>query len=238
MEAFQRVLLTLQPEDSSSSSALARQPPTHAQIKEASKIRKRLIDSFAKYDLASRRMRDLKTTSDQQLRLQKAVYASASAFLHANMLPLKSVPQMLRNHQQRHQSSPRHQLQSRLLLQSSTSSSSQQTLSPSPLRNGAPPPPSLESNHETASQISETSTVVSALEIEEKDLRERLIVLEEQRFMVRRMVDAARDARRFEEVAALSRNVEELEEEIERVGGLVGVVEERWQGLYASGSVS
>ncbi|PKS05957.1 hypothetical protein jhhlp_007790 [Lomentospora prolificans] len=231
MESFQRSLLHLQPEDPTpthlSSSALARQPPSHAQIKEASKIRKRLIDSFAKYDLASRRMRDLKTTSEQQLRLQKAVYAAASAFLHANMLPLKSVPQMLRNQQRQ---SPRHQLQTRLL--QSSSSSSQTHLSP--LRNGETPVDASE----TASQVSETSTIVSALETEEKDLRERLIVLEEQRFMVKQMVNAARDARRFEEVTALSKNVDELEGEIERVKDMVGVVEERWQGLYASGNVS
>ncbi|CAI4213109.1 unnamed protein product [Parascedosporium putredinis] len=185
--------------------------PSHAQIKEASKIRKRLIDSFAKYDLASRRMRDLRTTSDQQLRLQKAVYAAASSFLHANMLPLKSSP-------------------------SSPSPSSSHL---SPLRNGGgPSSTSAVDASETASQASETSTIVSALETEEKGLRERLVVLDEQRFMVKQMVDAARDARRFEEVTALSRNLDELDEEIDRVKSMVGVVEERWQGLYASGSIS
>lgn len=206
MTSFQRALLTLQAEpDGSASSALTSQ----SQIKEAGKIRKRLIDTFAKYDLASRRLRDLPTTSDSQLRLQKGVHAAASAFLHANMLPLKSVPQMLRR-------TPH--------LTPSTSKSS----SLSPLRNG-------EMVSETTSQASE-STVISTLETEEKDLREKLVVLEEQRFMVGQMVEAARGARRFEEVSALAGNVKELDGEIEKVRGLVGGVEERWRGVYGGAS--
>lgn len=206
MASFQRALVALQADpDSSTSSALT----TQSQIKEAAKIRKRLIDTFAKYDLASRRLRDLPTTSETQRRLQKGVHAAASSFLHANMLPLKSVPQMLRR-------TPH--------LTPSTSKSS----SLSPLRNG-------EMASETASQASE-STVISALETEEKDLREKLVVLEEQRFMVGQMVEAARRARRFEEVSALTGNVKELEGEIEKVKGLVDGVEERWRGVYGGAS--
>ena len=78
-------------------------------------------------------------------------------------------------------------------------------------------------------------TVVSALETEEKDLRERLVVLEEQKFMVQAMITSATGARRFEEVSALTRNVDELDKEIENIRVKVSGVEERWQGLYASG---
>ncbi|SPO01464.1 related to vacuolar segregation protein PEP7 [Cephalotrichum gorgonifer] len=210
MTSFQRTLLTLQaePTGNPSSSALT----SHSQIKEAAKIRKRLIDTFAKYDLASRRLRDLPTTSDTQRRLQKAVHSAASSFLHANMLPLKSVPQMLRR-------------MPHLTPSSSTKSSL------SPLRNGEA------ADSETASQASE-STVISALETEEKDLREKLVVLEEQMFLVRQMVDAAKGARRFEEVTALARNASELEGEIERVKALVGGVEERWRGVYGGRAAS
>ncbi|TDZ37999.1 Vacuolar segregation protein pep7 [Colletotrichum trifolii] len=219
MPIFQRTLLALQPD--AEDGAITKTPPTHAQIQEASKIRKRLTDAFTKYDLAARRLRDTKTNSKTQLRLQQAVYAAASTFLHTHMLTLKSVPQILRS---------RSSQSSRLLaLQSGSNNGSSSSLHLSPLRNGEL------AESETASQASETSTAVSALETEEKEARERLVVLEEQRFMVQQMVDSARGARRFEEVSALTRNVEELDREIEKVKKIVGGVEERWEGLYASG---
>ena len=227
MPSFQRALLNLQPEGPD---AHTKPPPTHAQIQDAAKIRKRLIDSFTKYDLAARRLRDMKTSSPAQQMLQKNVYAAASQFLHLNMLPLKSVPHMLR----RGTSSS-----ARLLSASSSANNSTSSLANhnhhhhlSPLRNGEL------ADSETASQASETSTVVSALETEEKSLREQLVVLEEQRFLVRQMVEGAKGARRFEEVSALTRNAEELEREIEKLQKRVGGVERRWGELYASGEVS
>ncbi|KAI1340244.1 FYVE zinc finger protein [Xylariaceae sp. FL0016] len=202
MPTFQRALIPLQDENN---------PPNHAQIQEASKIRKRLTDSFTKYDVAARRIRDMKTDSPTQKLLQKAIYQAGSSFLHMHMLPLKNLPRMLRHNNS-------NSAKNRLLASGHAAS---------PLRNG--------DSLETASQTSETSTAVSALETEEKDLRERLIVLEEQRYMVQKMINASRGARRFEEVSALTRNVEELEKEIRDVKSKVSGVEERWQGLYAQG---
>ncbi|RWA03982.1 hypothetical protein EKO27_g11122 [Xylaria grammica] len=202
LPAFQRALLPLQDENN---------PPNHSQLQEAAKLRKRLTDSFTKYDVAARRIRDLKTDDPSQQRLQKAIYQSASSFLHMHMLPLKNLPRLLKHN---------------------SSSSAKSRLAPnghvaSPLRQG--------DVLETASQTSEGSTVVSALETEEKELRERLIVLEEQRYMVQKMIGASRGARRFEEVSALTRNVEELDKEIEAAKTQVSGVEQRWQGLYANG---
>ncbi|KAI0880587.1 VAC1 protein [Annulohypoxylon maeteangense] len=202
---FQRALLPLQDENI---------PPNHAQIQEASKIRKRLTDSFTKYDVAARRIRDMKTDNPAQRQLQKAIHQAASSFLHMHMLPLKNLPRMLK-----HNSSSSSSSRNRLLTNGHVAS---------PLRNGS-------DVLETASQTSETSTVVSALETEEKDLRERLIVLEEQKYMVQKMINSAHGARRFEEVSALTRNIEELDTEIESIRGKVASVEDRWQGLYANG---
>ncbi|KAI1453844.1 VAC1 protein [Annulohypoxylon moriforme] len=202
---FQRALLPLQDENN---------PPSHAQIQEASKIRKRLTDSFTKYDVAARRIRDMKTDNPAQRQLQKAIHQAASSFLHMHMLPLKNLPRMLKHHSSSSSSS-----RNRLLTNGHVAS---------PLRNGS-------DVLETASQTSETSTVVSALETEEKELRERLIVLEEQRYMVQKMINSAHGARRFEEVSALTRNVEELDTEIEGIRGKVAAVEDKWQGLYANG---
>lgn len=229
MPSFQRALLNLQPPEDEFS--LDRPPPTHAQIKEAAKLRKRLTDSFTKYNLAAKRIRDLKTTSPTQLRLQQNIYTAASAFLHTYMLPMKSVPKMLKSN-----TSANHHR--RLLSASDRQSSSGSAAATfSPLRNGELAEPG---GSETASLggASETSTAVSALETEEKDLRERLVVLEEQRFLVKEMVNSARGARRFEEVGALNKNVEELDREIAGLKKAVNGVEERWEGLYSNGAAA
>lgn len=228
LPAFHRVLMNLQPEKLENGEVdLNKPPPTHAQIQEAAKIRKRLVDSFTKYSLAAKRLRDLKTDSPSQKKLQMAIYTYASSFLHTNMLPLKSLPQLLR---QRSGPSP--------------SSNSRFISSPQNPRSGLRHSQLASTDSETNSQAgtapSETddgaSTVVSQLETEEKDLRERLVVLEEQRFMVDEMLKAAKTARRFEEATALSRNMEELEGEINGLKIKVGDVENRWEGVYGNGS--
>ncbi|KAL2020636.1 hypothetical protein VTK56DRAFT_8126 [Thermocarpiscus australiensis] len=218
MPSFHKALMAIQPPDEDKN-GVDRPPPTHAQIQEAAKIRKRLTDAFAKYDLAAKRIRDMKTDSPTQLRLQKAIYASASAFLHANLFPLKSVPAMLKSQSSNHR---------RLLSGANGSSHS------SPLRNGESA--GLDAETSSLGGASEVSTVVSALETEEKEAREKLVVLEEQRFMVQEMLNHARTARRFEEVSTLTRNLEELDKEIESSKKLVAGVEERWEGLYAAGT--
>ncbi|KAJ4257521.1 carboxypeptidase Y-deficient [Fusarium torreyae] len=221
LPSFTRVLLNLQPEKKESGEIdLNKPPPTHAQIQEAAKIRKRLVDSFAKYGTAAKRLRDLPTESPTQRRLQMAVYTYASSFLHTNMLPLKSLPQMLR---------------SRSSASSSTAVSTSRLLA-SHHHSGSSLRHSELADTETSSQApSEGSTVVSQLETEEKELRERLVVLEEQRFMVESMIKTAQGSRRFEEVSALSRNVDELDAEIKDLRNKVGGVEERWEGVYRNG---
>ena len=74
------------------------------------------------------------------------------------------------------------------------------------------------------------------MESEEKELKERMIVLEEQRFMVRQMMEEARKKRRFDEVAALRGNLEEVEREISGVEGEIGGLD--WGGGYRSGEGS
>ncbi|KAI1824047.1 FYVE zinc finger protein [Xylaria intraflava] len=204
LPTFQRALLPLQDINN---------PPSHAQLQEAAKLRKRLTDSFTKYDVAARRIRDMQTDSQTQQRLQMAIYQAASSFLHMHMLPLKNLPRMLKHNH-------------------NSANSARNRLTPnghaaSPLRHG--------DILETSSQTSEGSTVTSALETEEKETRERLVVLEEQKYMVQKMIHASRGARRVEEMGALTRNLEELDREIETAKARVSQVEERWQGLYTNG---
>ena len=233
MPSFQRALGHLQPDN-----AGAGMPPTRAQIQDAAKIRKRLMDSFAKYNLAARRIKELKTDSLAQARLQAAVYTAASTFLHANMVPLKHVPRLLRSQSSVSSygggsgaSTPSGSGGQHRRLLSTLNGSAQH----SPLRNGE----SLANGGGDTGSVagSEASTAVSALETEEKDLRERLVVLEEQRFLVQEMINGARGTRRFEEVGALSRNLEELTREIDGLKKQIDGVEDRWEGLYADGEL-
>lgn len=74
------------------------QPPSTSQLADAAKVRKRLTDAFSQYATAARRIKDLPTTSSMstQARLQTSVYNHASRYLHVHMLPLKSLPKLLR----------------------------------------------------------------------------------------------------------------------------------------------
>ncbi|KAK4227576.1 hypothetical protein QBC38DRAFT_526429 [Podospora fimiseda] len=209
MPEFHKSLLALQPPEEDSS----KPPPTHNDIQHAAKIRKRLTYSFRQYDSAAKRILNMPTESPTQKLLQKNIHTAASSFLHTNMLPLKSVPSLLKSHTAGH----------RRLLSNGPSHS--------PLRNGE----SVAFDPETSSlgAASEVSTAVSALETEEKEAKEKLIVLEEQRFMVQEMLGHARSARRFEEVTALTRNIEELDREIEASKKVVNDISERWEGVFA-----
>ena len=71
---------------------------------------------------------------------------------------------------------------------------------------------------DTTSQAS-SSSAVSALEAEEKSLHERLIVLEEQSFLVKEQIADANKRRKFDEVSSLTQNVEDLGKEIDQLQG-------------------
>lgn len=235
LPSFHRSLLALQPRantsdasSSSWSSSATQTPtptPTQAQIHEAAKIRKRLMDSFAKYGAAAKRLRALKAESRTQARLQEAVYQYASSFLHANMLPLKSLPRLLRDSSTPHAHPP---LPPRSTRTPQSSSSLRHT------QLATPPEPSSAST--TTTMTTATTTATTLLEEQERDAKQRLAILREQRQMVEDMVSKATAARRFDEVAALARNRDELDLEIEGVERLVSEVDGRWEGVYADGS--
>ena len=86
---------------------------------------------------------------------------------------------------------------------------------------------------DNASQIS-SSSAVSALEAEEKTLRETLIVLEEQLFMVKEQMVDANKRRKFDEAASLARNVEDLSTEVDRLQGQLGQLD--FAGAYGVAS--
>lgn len=193
---FHRLLAALQDPE---------KPPTPAQLAEASKVRKRLIDSFGKYDIAAKRIRDLPTNSPTQKKMQMSIYQQSANFLNLHMLPLKQLPKLLKH-------------------------ASPQGASSLPT-NGRSALSSIKYNDiDSASQVSSTS-VVSAMEAEEKELREKLIVLEEQKFFVSEMIADANKRRKFEEVASLSANRSDLEREIDAVQGMISQLD--FAGAYA-----
>ncbi|CAF9935871.1 MAG: carboxypeptidase Y-deficient [Heterodermia speciosa] len=189
---FQRLLLVLQDPD---------KPPSPAQLAEASRVRKRLTEAFNQYNSAARRIRDLPTQSPTQQQLQKAVFQQATNFLHIHMLPLKSLPQVLKHATAHGQGS------SRFASPNGRSSSALASIKFNEI--------------ETASHAS-SSSAVSALEAEEKVLRESLIVLEEQSFLIKEQISNASKRRKFDEVSSLSLNLEDLSTEIDRIHGQLG----------------
>lgn len=201
-------------------------PPEPAQLTEASKVRKRLIDSFAQYDVAARRIRDHPTESPTQAKLQQAIYHQATSFLHLHMLPLKTLPKILKH------ATPH----GRNFSFDSSSSDGRR------MNGGNAQPRSLASikygnpdqGGSTTSLASNNSSALSALEAEEKELRDRLIVLEEQRFFVSEMIADANKRRKFDEASSLAQNVTDLNKEIDHVNGMISQLD--FEGLFTGDS--
>ena len=67
-------------------------------------------------------------------------------------------------------------------------------------------------------------------------MRERLIVLEEQKFFVSEMIADANKRRKFDEVGALAQNVDDLSREIDQINSRIAGMD--FAGAYAgSGEV-
>lgn len=81
-----------------------------------------------------------------------------------------------------------------------------------------------------------SSSAVSSIETEEKELRERLMVLEEQKFMVGEMLADSQRRRKFEEVESLGRNLEDLGREIDGVQRMLGGLD--FEGAYVAAGVA
>jgi rabenosyn-5 len=208
---FQRLLVTLQDPE---------KPPTPAQLADASKVRKRLTDAFTQYDFAARRVRDNKTESATQQKLQNAIYQQAMSFLHIHMLPLKSLPKIMK-----------HATPNNLRNAPSVNGKPQSALASikyNDVANGNGRPSSSRTSSVSSAQI-------TALEAEEKELRERLIVLEEQKFLVSGLIADANKRRKFDEVSALAQNSEDLTKEIDQIQGQLAGMD--FAGAYGGDAI-
>lgn len=188
-------------------------PPTPEQLADASRTRKRLVDAFNQYNTAARRVRDLPTESPTQKKLQQAIYQQSYNFLQTHMLPLKALPKILKH------ASAYGQGSSERLQQNGQSTRALAT---------------IKYNDIDASSQASSSSAVSALEAEEKTLRETLIVLEEQLFLVKEQVVDANKRRKFDEVSSLAQAVDDLSQEVDRIQGQLSQLD--FAGAYRAAS--
>ena len=189
-----------------------------AQLADASRTRKRLVDAFGHASVAAKRVRDLPTTSETQKKLQMAIYQSSYNFLQLHMLPLKALPKILKH------------------AAASTPTPNGHLSNGQPGKKGALASigfNSLTPGSGSDDGVSVSSVALSELEAQEKEARETLMVLEEQLFMVREQHRHAKKGRRFDEAEALGRNVADLEREVGRVRSEVEKVGEGFEGVYA-----
>lgn len=207
---FQRLLQALQyvafvkDQDTTDTYRDPNKPPSPESLAEASRTRKRLTDAFGQYNVAARRIRDLPTTSPTQKKLQKAIFQQAGNFLHIHMLPLKALPKLMKH------------------------ATPSDRLTPNGRSNGALA--GIKFNDIDGASQASSSSAISAMEVEEKALRERLIVLEEQSFLVKEQIAEASKRRKFDEVSSLSQNVEDLGREIDHLQNQLGQLD--FAGAY------
>ncbi|KAK6537514.1 carboxypeptidase Y-deficient [Orbilia ellipsospora] len=185
---FQKLLATLQDPN---------KPPTPQQRSEASKTRKRLLDTFTQYDIAAKRIVNMPTDSPTQKQLQTAIYMYSVEFLQTHMLPLKALPKILKQTKSGSKHNGHHK---------SLTSVSQASI--------------MDDNSSVVSSNPEADA-------EEKLLKEQLAVLQEQKFLVGEMIASAKTNRKFEEVGALAQSLTELDKEIEKVEGQIKDFEKR-----------
>ncbi|KAK9453194.1 FYVE zinc finger-domain-containing protein [Dipodascopsis uninucleata] len=75
-------------------------PPTHDLLSEASTVRKKLLYSFQEFDTAAKRIWKMPTPSAQQAKMQANIHIAATQVLQMYMLPLKSLPNILKHSHQ------------------------------------------------------------------------------------------------------------------------------------------
>lgn len=138
------------------------------------------------------------------------------------MLPLKSLPKLL-NHATPNGRIPVNGVDAPSRTASPTAGSALASIK---YRNSAG------NNGSSLSVTSDNSSAISALEAEEKTLRERLMVLEEQKFFVSEMIADANKRRRFDEVSSLTQNVEDLDREIDLISGKLAQLD--FEGVYTA----
>lgn len=81
-------------------------PPPHETLVEATQIRKKLMELFYQYDSVSRKLVACPMNNDTEKRLRHQFHLMSSNFLQEHMLPLKTVPKVLKHLECHNNNSP------------------------------------------------------------------------------------------------------------------------------------
>ncbi|ODQ64411.1 hypothetical protein NADFUDRAFT_61239 [Nadsonia fulvescens var. elongata DSM 6958] len=148
---------------------------------DATKIRKKLLNTCAQFDSISRSLSNLTLNIENERRLQQNIFLAAVHFLQINMLPLRALPKLLKSAKK---------------LKTGPNKSSQQE--------------AVEFKNFVLPTSRLTDTEIA-------DLRQQLIVMEEQKFLVSGMVEGATQRRKYNEIPPLESSLRELDKEIDRI---------------------
>lgn len=162
-------------------------PPAPELLHEATKVRRRLLDSFVQFDNTARKVLTIQVHSEEERRLRNQIHTVAAQYLQDHMLPLKALPKVLKH--------------TRTPSQLSAVTSAAVTSADS---GGLKEPISGKSQQDLGDE-------------EIQALREQIIILEEQKFLVQGMINEASSRRKFDEVEPLQQNMGDLDTELEGI---------------------
>lgn len=177
-----------------------------------SAARKKLMDAFVQYDTLAKRIGMCHVESTVEKRLQSRMMSVAEQFLQDTMVPLRAVPKVLKK-----------SIGSDLSDNSSINSGGSNNngnYSYVQFKDLAPDSQQYETPSKQESQLDRMSRR-TRLAAETKLYQDQLIVLQEQEYLVRNMMEDAKKSRRFDEVAPLLQSVEELQREISKIESLL-----------------
>ena len=183
------------------------QPPDRNVLAEAARTKRRVVEALGMVDSQAKRIRDLPASGPAQEKLQANVALSTGNWGREVGLKVKALSAILEDVASRHRPTAAQEIAARLG------------------RGGV-----------GVRSVSAPITVADKAVVgggvrdrekegKEKELKERIMVLEEQGFLLKGMMEEAGKKRRLDEVAALSRSLVEIEEE---AGRLQGEVEGIW----------
>ncbi|KAG8814881.1 carboxypeptidase Y-deficient, partial [Serendipita sp. 401] len=100
LPSFQELVIRIsQDENDTTSSHLQNGAQQNSSIKQASNLRKHLLDAFSQYDAIAKRIKSLRVTpGSSQEKVQSAISNRATLFLQRNLFPLQSLPKPKMTH--------------------------------------------------------------------------------------------------------------------------------------------
>jgi rabenosyn-5 len=187
---------------------LQRKPDDRNAVVEAMRMKKRIVEALAKVDGVVKQIAAGAGTTGAEERLRKAVALATASWGQDVGLRVKGAASVLDNIVESARPTAAAEIAARLGRQAKA----------------LPPAPKSTASVKVTVNGADWEGEEDVETEEEIQRRETVVVLEEQKFLVLGMLEEAKNRRRFDEVEALGRSLEEIEEEVLRLGGgVVGV---------------